>query len=128
MSDERIIEQIVKKHGEVINVRENPQVVIDILRRFGPVLDDPDGGSLPGGVPPSPPPGPTSLPMGDEPGNPEPPSPPAPTPAPGEPGNPSPGPAQFGTGPQLHDVMKEVLRLSRSVDELHAKLDARQQR
>jgi hypothetical protein len=120
MSDERIIEQIVKKHGEVINVRENPQAIIDILRRFGPALDD---GGLPGGVPPAPPPGPWSAPFSDEPGNPDGGTPSPKPDAPGEPGNPSPGPAQFGDGPQLHDVMKEVLRLSRSVDELHTKLD-----
>ena len=117
--NERIIDQIVERHGEVINVRQDPGVLIDIIRRFGPIVAD-DGG-LPGGVPPSPPPtpGPASFsPFGDEPGTPGPTPSPEPAPAPGEPGNPSPGPSGFGVEPTLADVMKVVLELQRNVDRL----------
>jgi hypothetical protein len=112
MSDERIVEQIVKKHGEVLNLRENPGVIIDILRRFGPAMDHDDGG-LPGGVPPSPP-GPWSRPFDSEPGT-----------GGGTDGGTGPtGPSSRGfDGPGLDAVLKEVLRLSKSVDELHAKID-----
>ena len=59
MKDEAsIVDQIVRRYGEIINLKDNPGIVIDILRRFGGALDD---GGLPGGVPPSPPPGPTSF-------------------------------------------------------------------
>jgi hypothetical protein len=57
--DDKVVRQIIKRHGEVINLRENPAVIIEIIRQFGRVFDE-DGG-LPGGVPPSPPPGPTSI-------------------------------------------------------------------
>lgn len=60
--DEKIVRQIIKRHGEVINLRENPAVIIEIIRKFGRVAED-DGG-LPGGVPPSPPPGPSSFQAG----------------------------------------------------------------
>jgi len=58
-SETDVIKQIIKRYGEVINLKERPEVIIDILRRFGDLFQN-DGG-LPGGVPPSPPPGPTSI-------------------------------------------------------------------
>jgi len=58
-SDKQIVRNIIRRHGTVIDLEQQPEVIIDIIRRFGPRLDD-DGG-LPGGVPPSPPPGPTSF-------------------------------------------------------------------
>lgn len=57
--DEKVVQQIIKRHGDVIDLRRNPEVIVEILRKFGRVAET-DGG-LPGGVPPSPPPGPTSL-------------------------------------------------------------------
>lgn len=57
LSEKNLIAGIIKRHGPVIDLRKNPEVMIDILRRFR--LHD-DGG-LPGGVPPSPPPGPSSF-------------------------------------------------------------------
>jgi hypothetical protein len=53
--DEQIIKQIIKKHGEVINLKETPFVLIEIIRNFQHLFDHEDGG-LPGGVPPPPPP------------------------------------------------------------------------
>ena len=59
--EEKVVRQIVKRYGKVIDLERNPGVIIDIIRSFGhEVLSDDDGG-LPGGVPPSPPPGPTSF-------------------------------------------------------------------
>jgi hypothetical protein len=58
-----LVKKIVRRHGTVIDLEKQPEVIIEIIRRFGPELDD-DGG-LPGGVPPSPPPGPTSFQAGD---------------------------------------------------------------
>lgn len=60
--DSTIVKQIIRRFGKVIDLEERPDVIIDIIRQFGPQLDD-DGG-LPGGVPPSPP-GPTSMQPGD---------------------------------------------------------------
>jgi hypothetical protein len=58
-SEASIVRQIIKRHGEVINLKEHPEVIIDILRRFGSVFQD-DGGLPPGGTP-EPPPGPSSF-------------------------------------------------------------------
>jgi hypothetical protein len=57
--EDDVIAMVRERYGSVIDLDQNPGDLIDIIRRFG--LDDPDGGSLPGGVPPSPPPGPTSM-------------------------------------------------------------------
>jgi len=83
--EDEIVQQIIKRHGEVINLRESPETIIDILRHFR--LED--NGGLPGGVPPSPPPGPTSFQGGD---------------------------------PTIRDVMKELLKLSKQVNELKQQL------
>ncbi|MDB5481387.1 MAG: hypothetical protein JWO83_2440 [Caulobacteraceae bacterium] len=45
-----LVNKIVKKYGPVIDLKENPEAMIEILRQFGPIFDDPDGGSKPGGV------------------------------------------------------------------------------
>jgi hypothetical protein len=59
MRDESgIIKQIIKRHGPIINLEENPEIIIDIIRIIGFVEND-DGG--PGdGAPPPGPPGPAS--------------------------------------------------------------------
>jgi hypothetical protein len=51
--DSQIVNRIIKLYGPVIDLRKNPEVVIEILRRFD---EPPDGGTPCGGVPPSPPP------------------------------------------------------------------------
>jgi hypothetical protein len=56
-SEKDVVSRIIKRYGPVIDLRKNPGVMIDILRRFAAE----DDGGLPGGVPPSPPPGPTSF-------------------------------------------------------------------
>lgn len=63
-TDEQIVAQIIKKYGPMIDLREQPGVILDIIRRFNAGIDD--GGLPPGGVPPTPPPGPTSF-QGDDP-------------------------------------------------------------
>jgi hypothetical protein len=55
--EKTLIAKIAKKYGDVIDLKKNPEVMIEILRTF-PLYND---GGLPGGVPPSPPPGPTSF-------------------------------------------------------------------
>jgi hypothetical protein len=56
-NEKLIVEKLIKKYGAVIDLNKNPEIIIDILRKFA--FED-DGG-LPGGVPPAPPPGPTSF-------------------------------------------------------------------
>lgn len=80
--DEKVVQQIIKRHGEMINLRENPAVMLEILRKFGRVAET-DGG-LPGGAPPSPPPGPTS----------------------------------FQATISNEDLMKEILKLQRSISQI----------
>lgn len=57
-SDAEIIRKIIKRYGEVIDLKKSPQAIIDIIRTFA----DDDGGSPPGGAPPGP--GPTSFQAG----------------------------------------------------------------
>jgi hypothetical protein len=45
-----LVNKIAKKYGPVLDLKENPEVMIEILRQFGRLFDDPDGGSKPGGV------------------------------------------------------------------------------
>lgn len=52
-SEKQVINQVIADHGPIIDLRENPDVLIAIIRRYN--LDTPDGGSLPGGVPKPPP-------------------------------------------------------------------------
>jgi hypothetical protein len=56
-----IISRVTKKYGSTIDLKANPEVLIEILRAFGRLFDDgpDDGGSPPGGAPePAPPPPP----------------------------------------------------------------------
>ena len=52
-----VISKVTKKYGSTINLNTHPEVLFEILRAFGRLFDDPDGG-LPGGVGPVPPPPP----------------------------------------------------------------------
>lgn len=45
-----LVNKIAKKYGAVLDLKANPEAMIEILRQFGPIFDDPDGGSKPGGV------------------------------------------------------------------------------
>lgn len=61
-NQEKIIRDVIKKHGPIINLEKDPQLLIDILVKFRPQFYGPDGGLPPGGVPdPPPPPGPDSY-------------------------------------------------------------------
>ena len=51
MTDDQIVKAVIKRFGPVINLRESPFVLIEILRDFQSVLG-PDGGLPPGGVGP----------------------------------------------------------------------------
>src|SRR4051812_21623047 len=57
------VNRIIKRYGPVIDLRTNPETIIDIIHRFA---DDPDGGGQPcAGTPPPPPPPPPPS-SGDE--------------------------------------------------------------
>jgi hypothetical protein len=54
-SDEEIVARIIKKYGAKLDLKKNPEAIIDIIRTFEPD----DGGLPPGGVPE--PPGPAAA-------------------------------------------------------------------
>ncbi|MEJ2869269.1 hypothetical protein WCD74_15950 [Actinomycetospora sp. OC33-EN08] len=101
--DDRVLDLVIRRHGAVIDVRENPEAILDIIRRFAGIIDD--GGAPPGGTTPTGPTPPTSARFE------------------GNPGEPGPSTRPFeAAGPTLADVMREVLQLRRAVDELQARL------
>jgi hypothetical protein len=91
-----LVQKVIKRHGAVIDLRRNPQILIEILRELG--FDDPpepgDGGSPIGGAP---------IPPAPEPPAPEPPAP--------EP----PGPSQAGRLVSNEELMRVLLQLSRDL-------------
>lgn len=48
------IAKVIKKYGAKIDLETHPEVLIEILRSFGRLFDDGDGGAKPGGVGPNP--------------------------------------------------------------------------
>ena len=61
-----IVKRIVKNHGPVIDLKKNPEVLLEILRQLGATIadepyppDNPCGGTPPSPAPP--PPGPSSI-------------------------------------------------------------------
>jgi hypothetical protein len=79
-----IVERIIRNHGPVIDLRSNPEVLLEVLRELGSVIADdppypPDNPC--GGVPPSP-------------------------------GPPPPGPSGTPTRPTNDDIMRAVLKIS----------------
>ena len=56
-NEKRLVQQVIKRYGAIINLEERPDILIDILRQFR-LEDGPDGGLPPGGAPPPPPPPP----------------------------------------------------------------------
>lgn len=50
-----IIEKVIRTYGPRLDLDTRPELLIEILRSYGPVFYDPDGGSPPGGVGPVPP-------------------------------------------------------------------------
>lgn len=107
LDEERLIHNAIAKYGPTLDLRNNPQALIDIVRSaqldFGPVsgAPNPDAGS---------PPQPSPSPIGGT---------PRPAPEPDDGGTPPPaGPVEMpAMGATLDDVMAEVLRISRRVDE-----------
>lgn len=62
--DEQIVKEVIRKYGAVLNLKETPFILIEILRNYGPLGAHDDGGT-PGGAPePPPPPGPSSRDFG----------------------------------------------------------------
>jgi hypothetical protein len=99
-STSAFIQRIIKKYGPVIDLKKNPDILIDIIRSLdidGGTPEPPppppdDGGGLPGGVP-----------------NP----PPAPDP---------PGPSEIGRLVTNEEVLRAVLQLSRDVASIQKSL------
>src|SRR5712691_1288106 len=52
LSDANIVKQVMKKYGNVIDLKQNPYILTEILRDFRSRLEPSDGGSPPGGVGP----------------------------------------------------------------------------
>ena len=48
--DQKIIRDVIKRFGPIINLEETPFVLTEILRNFGPTLMSIDGGLPPGGI------------------------------------------------------------------------------
>ncbi|NAZ74931.1 hypothetical protein GTQ99_05765 [Kineococcus sp. T13] len=61
-TDDDIVQRAIARFGPVLDLRERPQDLVDIVRAARvDELVSPDGGAPPGGTPPPPPPpGPTS--------------------------------------------------------------------
>ena len=63
--EQRIVRQIIKEHGEQLNLRTDPHIFLEIVRKYALDLSglvaSPDGGLPPGGVGPV---GPTSRQLG----------------------------------------------------------------
>ena len=54
-----LVNRIIKRYGPVIDLRANPEAIIDIIRRFA---EETDGGQPCGGTPnPPPPPSPSRV-------------------------------------------------------------------
>lgn len=98
--DSALVKRIIKLYGPVLDLRTNPGVIIDILRRFD---EPPDGGTPCGGVPTPP--------------APEPPAP-----------SPSPSPSRVGDLITNEDLMRAVLKLTREVSALRKSLPAPRKR
>jgi hypothetical protein len=52
MEDEKLISVIIDRYGEIINLRETPYVMLEIIRTHFSDVSEPDGGLPPGGVGP----------------------------------------------------------------------------
>jgi hypothetical protein len=63
--EQRVVRQIIKEHGERLNLRTDPHTFLEIVRKYALDLSglvaSPDGGLPPGGVGPV---GPTSRQLG----------------------------------------------------------------
>src|SRR4051812_40373809 len=96
-NENRIIRDIKKQFGSVIDLDRSPLVMIEILRRF---RFDLDGGSPPGGTPE-----------------------PQPAPSPPGPGSPT----SLPTAVTNEDLMKEILKLSRQLAQIRKQLGLNQE-
>ena len=103
--DAAMVKMVIKKYGPVLDLRKNPETLIDILRASRLVTDN-DGQPC-GGTPP-PPPKDAGSPGGA-------PKPPPPEPSP-------PGPSKVSGMIDHRDVLKAVLTLARDVDAIKKQL------
>jgi hypothetical protein len=85
---ELVIQDIITRYGETIDLRERPHIILEILRNYaGEIVNVPDGGVSVAGVG-SPPPGPSG------------------------------GGGSLGNVVDNAEIMKEILKLSRQVHRL----------
>ncbi|SDE50155.1 hypothetical protein [Rhodococcus tukisamuensis] len=63
ITEKKFVDRIIAEYGPLLDLRERPQVIAEILRKYHGMVASPDGGSPPGGVGP-----PTSVQL-DEPTN-----------------------------------------------------------
>ncbi len=111
-NEQRIIRQIIKGHGAVFDLNANPELFIEVVRKYAmdiaDLANDPDGGVPDGGAPHGVGSvGPSSRLRDDG----------------GLPGGVGPvGPTSFQAGPHLDDVMREVLKLQRQLAKISKQL------
>jgi len=58
-----VIKRVIKRHGPVIDLRKNPETLIEIVRNLAPEIagENPCGGTPPPLPSPTPPPGPSKA-------------------------------------------------------------------
>lgn len=105
--DRRIVKEIEKKYGKVIDLERSPMVLAEIIREFGHQFDEDDGtGGVSPGVKDS------SIAVAGPPDPPEPPSPPDP---------PDPGDLEAVVTRVLLTMQKDIKALNRKIDQIAAR-------
>ena len=102
----RIVKEIAKKYGKVIDLERSPFVLVEIIREFRHQFDDDNGGGGGGGVSPS------SI-AGSGP-----PDPPAPPPSPDPPES---GDIEGVVTRLFLTLQKDIKALNRKIDQIAAK-------
>jgi hypothetical protein len=104
--DRRIVKEIEKKYGKVIDLERSPLVLAEIIREFGRQFDEDDGtGGVSPGVKDS------SIAVAGPPDPPEPPEPPDP---------PDPGDLEAVVTRLLLTMQKDIKALNRKIDQIAA--------
>lgn len=96
MSDETLVKDIIKRYGEVINLKKTPHLILEIIRTHGGgIVQVPDAGVSVAGVGTPPSPGPSKMPSD-----------------------------VWGSVVDNAQLMKEILQLSKQVSLLSAKINS----
>lgn len=89
-----LVNKVIKKHGAVIDLKKNPEILVEIIRGLGvgiAVAEPTDGGAPCAGTPPPPPP-------------------------------PPPSPSSVGDRVTNEQILQQVLKLARDFGELQKRL------